>query len=86
MDKATGEYIEALYLICMYSSGACVKVNPRGVKQVWKKLSYKTVRYSALKTHINILGKGVGGILGCAFCWGLETDPGKVLFTEPKAL
>ena len=32
IDNATGEHIEALYLICMYSSGACVKGNPRGVK------------------------------------------------------
>ena len=54
MNKATDEYIEALYLIRMYSSDACVKGNPRGVTQLLKKLNAKTARYNALKTNINI--------------------------------
>ena len=60
MDKVTNEYIEALYLIRMYSSDACVKGNPRDVKQLPKKLNSKTARYRALNTNINIQVKGFG--------------------------
>ena len=36
MEKATDEYIKALYFIHLYRSDACVKENPRDVKQLSK--------------------------------------------------
>ena len=60
MEKVTDEYIEALYLIRMYDSDACVKGDARGVKRLLKKLKSKTARYNAIKTNITIRVKGFG--------------------------
>ena len=60
MEKVTDEYIEALYLIRMYDSDACVKGDARGVKRLLKKLKSNTARYNAIKTNITIRVKGFG--------------------------
>ena len=50
MEKATDEYIEALYLINMYASEACVKRDKRGVKRILKKLQSKKSKVKRSKS------------------------------------
>lgn len=38
MENATEEYIEAMYLISMYDSDACLKDDPKNVRKLLKKL------------------------------------------------
>ena len=58
MEKATEEYVEAVYLISMYYSDACLKDDPRNVKKLLKKLKTKKAKYDALKSNILIRVKG----------------------------
>ena len=60
MEKATEEYIEAMFLIKMYNSDACLKDDPKNVTKLMKKLKSETARYDALKKNITIQVKGFG--------------------------
>ena len=60
LSKATDEYIEAMYLIEMYNSDACVKGDPKQVTSILKKLGSDTAKKRFLKTNINIRVKGFG--------------------------
>ena len=60
MEKATEEYIEAMFLIKMYNSDACVKDDPKNVTKLMKKLKSETAQFDALKKNINIQVKGFG--------------------------
>ena len=60
MEKATEEYIEAMFLIQMYHSDACIKDDPKNVTKLMKKLKSETAQYDALKKNINIRVKGFG--------------------------
>ena len=60
MDRVSEEYIEAMYLINMYHSDACIKDDPKNVTAVLNKLKSKTAKMRALKTNISIRVKGFG--------------------------
>ena len=60
LDKVAEQYIEALYLVKMYESEACIKGNPKNVTATLKKLKTKKTKYDALKTNITIRVKGFG--------------------------
>ena len=74
MEKATDEYIEALYLINMYASEACVKGDKRGVKRMLKKLKSKTAKYNAIKANITLRVKGFGWDW-CKHAWSAGNKP-----------
>jgi hypothetical protein len=59
LEKATEEYIDALYYYQMYFSAACWKTDPKIVATELKKLTPENMRYSALKENIMIRVKGV---------------------------
>ncbi len=58
-EKATEEYIDALYYYQMYFSPACWKTDPEVVAKELKKLTSETMKYSALKENITIRVKGM---------------------------
>ena len=60
MAKATDDYIEAMYLIRMYDSEACLKDDPKNVKKLLKRLKTKKAKYDALKSNILMRVKGFG--------------------------
>ena len=60
LENATEEYIEAMYLISMYDSDACLKDDPKNVRKLLKKLKSKKAKLDALKTNILIRVKGFG--------------------------
>ena len=68
MAKATDDYIEAMYLIRMYDSDACLKDDPKNVKKLIKKLKTKKAKYDALKSNILMRVKGFGWEW-CAHPW-----------------
>jgi hypothetical protein len=61
LEKATEEYIDALYYYYyqMYFSPACWKNDPKVVARELRKLTSETMRYSALKENITIQVKGL---------------------------
>ena len=59
LEKATEEYIDALYYYQMYFSTVCWKNDPMIVATELKKLTSETMRYSALKENIMIRVKGL---------------------------
>ena len=59
LEKATEEYIDALYYYQMYFSPACWKTDPKIVAKELKKLTSESMRYSALKENITIRVKGL---------------------------
>ena len=60
MEKATEQFIEALYYYRMYYSEACWKGSVTRVTQGLKKLTSETAKYHALKENIMIRVKGFG--------------------------
>jgi hypothetical protein len=54
LEKATEEYIDALYYYQMYFSPACWKTDPTVVAKELKKLTSETMKYSALKENKTI--------------------------------
>ena len=60
MEKATEEFIEALYYHRMYNSDACWKGSVIRVTKGLKQLTSETARYDALKENIMIRVKGFG--------------------------
>ena len=60
MEKASEEYIEAIYYHWMYDSMACWKGSASRINEGLKKLTSKTAKYDALKEHIIIRVKGFG--------------------------
>jgi hypothetical protein len=60
LEKATEEYIDALYYYQMNFLPACWKTDPKIVATELKKLTLETMRYSALKENITIRVKGLG--------------------------
>jgi hypothetical protein len=59
LEKATEDYIDALYYYQMYFSPACWKTDPKIVATELKKLTSENMRYSALKENILIRVKGM---------------------------
>jgi hypothetical protein len=59
LEKATEEYIDALYYYQMYFSPACWKTDPKVVAKELKKLTSETMKHSALKENITIRVKGM---------------------------
>ena len=60
LEKATEEYIDALYYYQIYFSTACWKNDPKIVASTeLKKLTLETMKYSALKENIMIQVKGL---------------------------
>jgi hypothetical protein len=60
IEKATEEYIDALYYHAMYSSAACWKGDPKIVSVELSKLKTQTAKYNAVKENIQIRVKGFG--------------------------
>ena len=60
MEKASEEFIEAIYYYWMYYSDACWKGSVSRVKQGLKRLATKTGKYEALKENIMMRVKGFG--------------------------
>mmetsp|Transcript_29604 Transcript_29604/g.62781 ORF Transcript_29604/g.62781 Transcript_29604/m.62781 type:complete len:567 (+) Transcript_29604:520-2220(+) len=60
MEKASEQYIEAIYYHRMYDSMACWKGSTARVSTGLKKLTSETARYEALKENIMVRVKGFG--------------------------
>ena len=60
LEKATEEYIDAMYFISIYHSDACIKDDPRNVAKMLKMIKSEAGKLDALKTNISIRVKGFG--------------------------
>ena len=58
LEKASEEYIDAVYYHQMYSSEACWKNHPKVVTSELGKLSSESTKYYAIKENIMIWVKG----------------------------